>query len=278
MSKICQKCSCQNDERYIFCKNCGTPLIVNDTYANSPYENTEVYVEPIEQGDETQDGAQIDGVALNEITLFVGKNSEKIIPKFARLDGKDGKNTWCWPAAILGGLLGFMGAALWLLYRKMYKLAFFAIGIALVLTAVTTVITYDATKQMGENYKEYVGEIWYAESVEEQLQVTEDYVKENQELMADEEYVAAVRVANFISNAQCFAAAFLFGGFGIAFYKKHTTKKIKEYNAKNGMSEYYSLGLKTLGGTSGGALALGIVIAAIIPTAIKLIPFIIAFM
>ncbi|MBO5725513.1 MAG: zinc ribbon domain-containing protein, partial [Clostridia bacterium] len=133
MSKICQKCSCQNDERYIFCKNCGTPLIEGELYANSPYENVGEYTEPTEQDNGVYGGAQIDGVAVNEITLFVGKNSEKIIPKFARLDGKDGKNTWCWPAAILGGLLGFMGAALWLLYRKMYKLAFLAIGIALVL-------------------------------------------------------------------------------------------------------------------------------------------------
>lgn len=277
MSKICRNCSCENDERYIFCKNCGTPLEEHSPYVNNPYENINVYSEESRSDFETPTPEQMDGASLNEIAIFVGKNSDKFISKFSRLEGLAGKSTWCWPAAILGGLLGFIGAALWLLYRKMYKPAFLAIGIALVLTTSTTVITYDLTKQIGETYNRYISEVIYIDNVEARITATEEYAKEIKEITSSEEYANAIRFANFLNNAECFMAAFVFGGFGVALYKKHTIKKIKAYNQKNGMSEYYNFGLKTLGGTSGGALALGIVIAAIIPTAIKLIPFIIAF-
>ncbi len=277
MSKICKNCLCENDERYIFCKNCGTPLEENKPYSNNPYE--EINLSQYE--DVTQDGIpmaeEIDGVPVSTVGVFVGKNSDKFLAKFSRIQRTESKSSWCWPAAILGALLGFMGSALWLLYRKMYKPAVAAIAIAITLTIAATAITYDTLSLLGTTFSNYISKIWYAEDVGEVKLAAEEYAEDISEIVASPEYASSSRLANFLRNAECISAALVFGFFGINLYKKHAVQKIKRYDEKNGMSEYYTLGLKTLGGTSGASLALGIVIAAVIPTVIELLPFIRAF-
>ena len=55
-------------------------------------------------------------------------------------------------------------------------------------------------------------------------------------------------------------------------YKKHTVEKIKVYRANNSDSEYYSYGIKAMGGTSIGMAVLCIIITIFIQNFISSIP------
>ena len=56
------------------------------------------------------------------------------------------------------------------------------------------------------------------------------------------------------------ASGILAGLFGMYFYKKFCTAKITQYRVSSPDTSFYKMGLSYVGGTSGGMLAVGIII------------------
>lgn len=267
---ICSECNTLNEEKYNYCKNCGNKLIKpnaspeidaltsypksaeettgeplkaqppqysysTDTYQQNSFNNTQstfaygnTYVE------------NIDGIPYSEVVAFVGKKADKYMPAFSKMEITSSKTNWHWPCALLGFFLGPLGAALWYFYRKMYKHAviFAAIGTALaIITAIFTAgsISFTADDLM----KALSGDIAVLES------------------LSSEETLAS-NIVGFITDMADFACAVVCGLFTHSWYKKHITRTIMKYRYKSIDPRYYQMGLMSIGGTSGGMLALGI--------------------
>ena len=69
-----------------------------------------------------------------------------------------------------------------------------------------------------------------------------------------------LEIANLISGSIGLACAIICGLFTHGWYKKHIHNSILKYRASNVDMSYYHIGLMSIGGTSGGMLALGFVI------------------
>jgi Tfp pilus assembly major pilin PilA len=100
---FCSKCGKEISEGSSFCQHCGGNLSVATVGTSSQIMTA--------------------GLTVDDFATFVGKNSEKYLPKFAKFNagGIDSfKTTWHWPAFFL--------SFWWLLYRKLYgwaAIAFF---------------------------------------------------------------------------------------------------------------------------------------------------------
>ena len=248
----CDKCGTENEIKYKYCKNCGTPLNTN-TADNTTYTEQTQYVHTNSQyNTETPKNAffidSIDGIPHEEVRVFIGSKSTEIMPKFSKMILTRSKISWCWPAALLGFFLGPLGASLWFFYRKMYKNA----GILAIIGAVVTLITgllniNPAAVAFGEEFLEQIlnGDI-------------------NSALASISNFSAPETVLNIIgsliSDTVNTATCILCGLFGYHLYKKHCVAKIYEYRSLQTDPRYYRLGLAATGGVSGGMLALGIVI------------------
>ena len=108
---ICPNCNTPNDADYSFCANCGAALKT-----------------PAEQ--------DINGIPVPEVADYVGKNSEKYIPKFKKF-ARFGKAGWNWPVFLFSYLLNI--PFVWFFYRKMYKVGAIVLAISLAIT-----VTYSA--------------------------------------------------------------------------------------------------------------------------------------
>lgn len=253
---ICPECSTVNEEDFEYCKNCGTPLKAQDTTVNEPV------AQPVAQPVPPTYNVNPNGVILNtidghssaDIATFVGKNSYKFLTKFSKMEITGGKVNWCWPAAVLGFFFGPFGAALWFLYRKMYKVAAIIIAVGFSLTALNSIFFGTAIP-----LEEIMGSIV---SGVEGGSVDFSFL--------DSLYQTAIysRIQNII-----YYAFSLFGGlFGTGLYKSYVKQKISNYKARCVDPNYYSFGLSAVGGTSGGGLAIGIILAILLADAAVLLP------
>ncbi len=260
MSKICKNCIAVNDDKFSYCKNCGTPLDATEkvnTGANNNYSYYK-YSNPVPH--------EIDGVLTEEIGTFVGPNRQKIIDKFSKMSITNSKISWCWPAAILSFFFGFFGAAIWLFYRKMYKYGTIALAIAAIILGINTAITYqptiDFTEQIFNAFYELKGSAPNFSAFWELL-------TQAASSLAATPHMA---LSNFINEATTYSATIIYGLFGMYLYKNHTSRRITEYRAINKDSEYYSYGIKAIGGTSSGLAILAIIIAVVLENIISSIP------
>lgn len=260
--KICKKCATENEDKFSYCKNCGTPLDATENQKNPySYENY-YYTEAIPQ--------EIDGIPTEEIGLFVGPNKRKIIDKFSKMSLTESKLSWCWPAAILGLFFGFFGIAIWLFYRKMYKNAGIAFAIGSAVLVVTTIITYTPTINMLDSFANLLYSIKDSSDFSAFSATLE-------ELLASFSALPQVSMANFISETASYCSIIIYGLFGMQLYRKHTISKISRYRTANKDSEYYGYGLKAIGGTSIGMAILSIIIAMVIGNIISLFPILAHF-
>lgn len=261
MSKTCKNCATVNDDRFSYCKNCGTPLDATektDNQADYKY-NYYNYSNPVPP--------EIDGIPTEEIGVFVGGNRQKIIDKFSKMSITSSKLSWCWPAAILSFFFGFFGAAFWLFYRKMYKYGTIALTVGVLFLGLSTVITYHPTIDFFEHaanaFYELKGSTPDYESFLNMLSEALSYFTATPQLM----------LSNFINEAATYSATIIYGLFGMYLYKKHTVKRITEYRAVNKDSDYYSYGIKAIGGTSAGMAVLTVIITIVLQNIISTIPF-----
>lgn len=235
-TKICTECSTVNESDYKYCKNCGAALPLEQEEREEPINTNSYYPSDT-----------IEGISVENMTCFVGKNNEKIIPQFARMEMTQKKTSFCWPVFILTFLFGLCGAAFWFLYRRMYKLGVVLLLLSLLFTAGTTMFTVDAMEGFIRDYFDVL-ENYTATADDMQLQ--EDML----ELLSSEEMVAVSSISNLL-NAARMALSILGGLFALHIYKKFAARKIKSFGRPLSDMELY-----LAGGTSGGAAAVGIVL------------------
>lgn len=275
--KFCSECGTENENEYVYCKNCGAPLVKtqpqtepefigkegNNTtdaqggfgaYAeqNNPAGGyTPPYGAPNHGGTQysphnTYTSYAIDGIPAEDVAFFVGKKSAEIMPKFMKMELTHSKVSWCWPAAILGFIFGPLGAALWFFYRKMYKIALIMLAAGIVLTFTNAALTYDTNSKSISGIFESITE----GDAEALLDAFEN---------AGSNKTARDLLASGLDELASLAACVLSGLFGFYAYKNHCVKSIKGF-LQNGIDQrYYRMGLASLGGVSGGMLAVGII-------------------
>ncbi len=254
---ICPECGTENEEQYKYCKNCGTTLIAD----NAPKAENECVSQPdiTEIGNPdtasrpeeagvyiakaNPDYSCIDGIPHEDIKIFIGKKANEIMPKFINMEITGSKNSWCWPPAILGFFLGPLGAAIWFFYRKMYKPAFIFTAIGAIISLITAILTLNTTNVYTDT-------------------IISAFTSGNfSDIMSQIENLSPTvldTVASVIEDISTIATSIITGLFSCYWYKNHCISKIKGFRNMNPDNNYYKLGLMSLGGTSGGMLALGI--------------------
>lgn len=240
---ICKNCGTENENEYEYCKNCGAKLQVeqaaqfeNNINFNSVFKQNNIYNEPF-----------YDGVTPDEMTLFVGKKSYDIMPKFQNMKLSGSKISWCWPVAVLSFLFGPFGAAIWFFYRKIYKYALIFSGIGILFGIIDMIVNFDQLNFLFDNL---VTSIKTSD-----LQSFIDF-SENSILNVS----MGSKILAIIDDLANIVITVITGIFGYFIYMNHSIKKIKLYKNENNDSRFYQMGIAALGGVSGGMLAIGILI------------------
>lgn len=270
--KICSECGTENESDYIYCKNCGTLLTsptkpaepepakaepehefiaqtAPDTKAEQPsfQPAPPVYNTANGSAGYTPDSSPItDGIPQEELALFIGKKSAVIMPKFIKMEITNSKVSWCWPAAILGFLFGPMGAALWFFYRKMYKTGALLAVIGALINIIVAALTFNTTSA------DYT--LLYRSFLSGDMQSVLNALSS----IGSTSTLLDV-IADVISSAADLATCILTGLFGYYLYKEHCIKAINNFRMSISDRRYYTMGLASVGGVSGGMLAVGII-------------------
>lgn len=264
---ICPKCSTENEAEYAYCKNCGTSLggmpeperePKQNPYSGQAYSQPQrpqqpytppVYVQTPPTNEYTAEDT-IDGIPVSDMTTFVGKKSNVVIPKFMKIQILGSKSAWCWPAAIWSFCLGPIGAAIWFMYRKMYKLAIIFAAVAIAFSAVTYAIEPPNESALNMD----VG------STETFNALLEEILDEEEELTLSD------YILSWIGIVVSIATITVTGIYGWYWYKQHSVNKIYSYRASNPDHRYYQFALCSMGGTSVGPAILMFFIYAIADT------------
>ena len=253
-NNICPECKTENEPGYGYCKNCGTPLFANNT-ASGQNSGGGFYA-PDENGGKAQPQPElIDGNTIEEVITFVGKNPQKIVPKFVKLQATASKTGWCWPPFILGFLFGPVGTAIWFLYRKMYSFAalFGAIGIAA--NYILRVLNY--FWQIGTVNADPINN--YFEGLAGGVFDYEGFIS----ALTDSKAILSYFV-NSAYSALGIACGVVAGVFGIYLYKRHAAKVIGYVKATVTDVNYTKIAISSKGGTSVGAVIVGIILISLL--------------
>lgn len=264
---ICSNCGTENEEKYDYCKNCGAKLQkkVDEQKSNSfdqtvpPNQNT--YYENSAQNpnyssqqnysqyynQSSQNGntyvETINGIPYGEVSVFIGKKAPKYMNTFAKMEITGAKTAWHWPTVILSFFMGPLGAALWFFYRKMYKPAVILSVIGVIITAISAMI---------------IGPVASASDIFDIIfDITQQNTLNSETLNA---VTLRAEIANLISGLVSLGTLIVCGLFTHGWYKQHIHNTILKYRSSNIDMRYYQMGLMSIGGTSGGMLALGIAI------------------
>lgn len=264
---ICSNCGTENEDKYDYCKNCGTKLqkesseTANSSFnENIPHEeNTSYENQEHSQSDYTKqnysqyyqqttpDGntyvETINGIPYGEVSVFVGTKAPKYMNTFAKMEITGAKTSWHWPTAVLSFFMGPLGAALWFFYRKMYKPAVILSIIGVIITAVSALIIGPVASS--------------ADVIDIILNISQP---ENLDAEVLKEATLRGEIANLITGFVSLASLLICGLLTHNWYKEHIHNTILKYRSSNVDMRYYQMGLMSIGGTSGGMLALGIAI------------------
>ncbi len=275
--KICSECGTENESDYIYCKNCGTLLAAPAKPAEPEPAKAEPEHEFIAQtapepkagqpsfqpappvyntangsAGYTPDSNPItDGIPQEELALFIGKKSAVIMPKFIKMEITNSKVSWCWPVAILGFLFGPMGAALWFFYRKMYKTGALLAVIGAVVNIIVAALTFNTTSA------DYT--LLYRSFLSGDMQSVLNAFSS----IGSTSTLLDV-IADVISSAADLVTCILTGLFGYYLYKEHCIKSINNFRMNISDRRYYTMGLASVGGVSGGMLAVGIICIVVV--------------
>lgn len=231
LKNICPECRTENEIQYTYCKNCGA-LLHNET------QNSDFYTQNNGQKQYTQDFL-IDGVPESDMIDFVGKNANKIVPKFKSLCFKNSKVSWCWPVAILSYFLGPVGASFWFFYRKMYKKGFLFLALGMIAITITSLFSGDFSVSFDSILSDYNN----PESIY-------NFIK-------DPELIKYF-IANSVYNCIKIATLVVTGMLSLNWYKNFAVKKLYSYHSKNIDERYYRIGIRSIGGVSVGMVFLDI--------------------
>ena len=250
-NNICPDCNTENEPEYRFCKNCGKPLHTKGFSASQ-----DVAVEQ-NNGNGYGENAQvdIDGNAVEDVVTFVGKNAPKIVPQFFKIQNSNSKVCWSWAPFILGFFFGPIGVAIWFLYRKMYSIASIFAGVGIFVNYVVFALDriFGIGTSAGQTPEKYL-ESFLSGSINYQ----EFIVK-----VANKQSVLSYIVTSMNSSISI-AAAVLGGIFSIYLYKRHVAKKISQIKATVYDINFVKFAIAAKGGTSVGAVILGLLIITFI--------------
>ena len=263
-NNICSKCGTENEPQYIYCKNCGFPVKDEKTSnaENNQFNGTAGFDSSF-TGDSNNfnsnsNGMHIGGIPAEEISIFIGKKSNEIMPKFMKMEFTNSKISWCWPVAVLGILFGPMGAALWFFYRKMPKPAVLLTAIGAVLTVITSLISGFINPSL-ENVLEDILSSGDLNTLYDSI------------LSIPPHEILLTAVSTVINDLVNISTLIICGIFGFYAYKKHCITKIHELRSIQQNPQFYQFGLSATGGTSGGLLALGLLIMVVVNNASSIV-------
>ena len=262
--KICSECGTENESDYIYCKNCGALLAAPAKPAEPEPAKAQTAPEPKAGQPSFQPAPPVyntangsagytpdsnpitDGIPQEELALFIGKKSAVIMPKLVKMEITNSKVSWCWPAAILGFFFGPMGAALWFFYRKMYKTGALLAVIGALINIIVAALTFNTTSA------DYT--LLYRSFLSGDMQSVLNALSS----IGSTSTLLDV-IADVISSAADLVTCILTGLFGYYLYKEHCIKSINNFRMNISDRRYYTMGLASVGGVSGGMLAVGII-------------------
>lgn len=263
--KICVRCKTENNQDYKYCKTCGAELPFVDKKPIWEYDG-----ESQNTAEENfQDSREI---STYEMNVFVGKNSNVIVPKFVQLGREDKKVSFCLPVLLLGLFLGSIGVAAYFLYRKMIKPAVIIMAAAFVVALASFMINFATIREAVTDYRGLLSEAinmnGAMSDAEFEKRATEIVTEAEENSIAVFDYIS-----NYVLGVGLSIVMALFADY---IYKEHAITKISQIKAEGLPKTEYFLTLHRRGGTSGGAVALGIgiFIAAVFVTV--LVPVVIA--
>lgn len=270
MSKFCMRCGTENDNGYVFCKNCGFRMAEAPQYEDSTTQSTHTGTTYV---GETAGAAftSVDGIPADQKAAFIGKNAYKIMNKWGRMDIAGSKISWCWPVAVLSLLFGFFGTAIWFFYRKMYKTAFLLVGVAVLLLGLRTVLTYDYTVAILDLFVDMFRNI-------DSYMYNDRYIEELARNIESLALSGTASIASLLSEIETYAATIIFGMFSFCLYKQHAVKQISRFNTSENVYIGNPAALSLVGGTSGGMAFLGVVIMLVSQSIIETLPIIAYFL
>lgn len=251
-NNICPECKTENEPGYGYCKNCGAPLFAN---AAAGGQNSAGYFNAQSGNTAAPDSDLIDGNTIGEVITFVSKNPQKIVPKFIKIQKTGSKTAWCWPPFVLGFLFGPIGTAVWFLYRKMYSHAAIFGAIGVVANYILKVLNY----VWSINILAFDPLDRYFDSVSEGAFDYEGFLSS----LTDSKTIITYLVSSAYS-ALGIACGVIVGIFGIYMYKRHTAKSIGRIKATVTDLSYTKIAIASKGGTSVGAVIVGIIIISML--------------
>lgn len=250
--KTCACCGKENEPQNEFCSECGSVL----TGKRPQPEFQQSYTPPamnMQDNTYTEYGEGEGKISAEEMNRFVGKNANKIIPKFNRMEYSDSKASWNWTVFWLTFLFGPIGAGFWFIYRKMTK-----IGIIIICAAIALNLTFDflggnmqASADKLNNINAIVDE---ADSLSELLNSLSEMPPEGVVPAAGSEIVTG------LSDLIDIISAIVFGIFSMYIYKQHCMKMIFRIRMKAQNEAMTYAMYNQLGGVSSGALGCAIVV------------------
>ena len=262
--KFCPYCGVENDPSYSFCKNCGKPLRVQSGVDFNA----------------ASFGNEINGVPVAEVADYIGKNSDRYIPKFFRFS-KGNKADWNWPV-FLFGLLGI--PFVWFFHRKMYKWGSIMLAISVAISIATSCVIgsvlsfikepfleiIDETIAITQNdyYYDYDDEFILSSDVEEELE--EKYNDLFEDIMQSDELISISLFSNLLSIINL-AYLIIVPIFANVLYYNKAFDDLRKINGGGVITPEI---VRSTGGTSAAASVLSGIFAYISMQLILYIPFI----
>ena len=247
MSKICVKCSTENEDNFSFCKYCGASLPIVDRYSDQSFSAA-----PSSFEDRATE-IDFDGVTYGELETYIGKNSHKVLPKLINFKLFGRKLNWSFPVLILGFLFGFFGMAVYFFYRKMFPVAIALTLCGVAFTSVNYVLNYNTDKVFFNEYKTLIEDI--IENTEKYL--GEDAVNPNNALLSileKREDSGNPLLGNIMYFADLWfvrsALPVFLSGFTNYFYYLSANKRIKKAKLEFGDGPDISQKIDSFGGVS----------------------------
>ncbi len=265
--KICVRCKTENNADYKYCKTCGAELPFVDKKPIWEYDG------------EAQNTAEdnfhnSDEISTYEMNVFVGKNSNVIVPKFVQLGREDKKTAFCLPVLLLGLFFGPVGIAAYFLYRKMVTPAVLILAAGFAVTLASMIVNFGAIREFAEGYTELIKELTRMNGAMSQADLDKGV-----EALINAVDEKTVDIFGYINNYLLgVALPIVMALFADYIYKEHSIARISACKAEGMPKTEYFLTLHRRGGTSGGAVALGLTVYIILEFIAILIPVMAGFL